>query len=232
MKREDFFGRILLTTLEIQKALNDEDEIRELILKYFYSAYKKSRSVTRGIKRRKIKQDLKNLGLREHEIASNLYYLVQTSYVAEIRKTFPLQKGGKTISAEDISYKITALGINHFEGPSIFQRNSKKLNGIKVERIQGVVVIGNDNVVYNKHSNLYRSLDLLGEEIRLSDKVSDKQKLSYQAEIDTIKSQLSKPAPDRSIIRRAWNALKGVATVGGVITTLEKVRELIQPLLA
>ena len=208
-----------------------DDEIRELILEFLYSTHKKSRSVIRGVKISEIKRVLKNKGLTQQEIARNLYYLVQTGWVAENRKTFTLERGGKTIYTEDISYKITDVGINHFEGPSRFQKTSR-LNGINIKKIRGVVVIGNDNVVYNKHSNLYRGLDLLGEEIRLSDKLSDKQKLICQAEIDTIKSQLSKPTPDHNIVRTAWNALKAVATLGGVISTLEKVRALIAPLLA
>jgi hypothetical protein len=92
-------------------------------------------------------------------------------------------------------------------------------------------VIGDGNYVYNRYSNLYRSLDLLGEEIRQTDKLSDEEKLNYQAEIETIKSQLLKPNPDRSILRTAWNALKGVATIGGVVGVLEKVKALIQPLI-
>lgn len=219
-----------LRTKQIQAERTD-DEIRELILEFFYSKYKKARSVKRGVKTSEIKRVLKNAGLTEREIACNLYYLVQTGWVAENKKIFQLQKGGKTISVEDISYKIAEKGINHFEGPSKFQRIDR-LDGINVKNIQGIVVIGNDNVVYNKYNNLYRSLDLLGEELRLSNTLSDEQKLICQAEIDTIKSQLSKPTADRSIVRTAWNALKTVATIGGVITVLEKVRPLIERLLA
>ena len=187
--------------------------------------------MTRGVKISEIKRVLKDKGLTQQEIARNLYYLIQTGWVAENKKTLRIEKGGKTIYVEDVSYRITEVGINHFEGPSKFQRTSR-LNGINIKNIRGVVVVGNDNIVYNKHSNLYRSLDLLGEEIRRSDKFSDKQKLTCQAEIDTIKSQLSKPTPDRSILRTAWDALRTIATIGGVINILEKVRALIEPLLA
>ncbi|MGD0027864.1 MAG: hypothetical protein ABSC91_02885 [Candidatus Bathyarchaeia archaeon] len=207
------------------------DEIRELILEYLYSKYKKSRSVSgAGVKRREIKQVLKERGLNEQEIASNLYYLIQSGWVNEERKTFPITRGSTTIRAENISYRIADKGINHFEGPSKFQR-TQKLTGINITNIHGVTVIGDGNYVYNQYSNLYRSLDLLGEEIRQTDRLSDEQKLNYQAEIETIKSQLLKPNPDRSILRTAWNVLKGVATVGGIVSALEKVRALIQPLL-
>jgi len=207
------------------------DEIRELILSFLFSKYKKSRSVSgAGVKRREIKQALKEQGLKEQEIASNLYYLIQTGWVDEERRTFPISRGRGTIKAETISYRITDKGINHFEGPSKFQR-IHKLTGINITNIQGVTVIGDGNYVYNQHSNLYRSLDLLGEEIRRTDRLSDEEKLNYQAEIETIKSQLLKPNPDRNILRTAWNALKFVATIGGVVSVFEKVRAMIEPLI-
>lgn len=187
--------------------------------------------MTSGLKRRKIKRDLKAQGLSEQEIARNLYYLVQTGWIAQNVKTFPLQRGSKTIYVDSISYKITDKGINDFEGHSRFQK-VPRLNGIKLEKIRGIVVIGDHNVIYNKHSRLFKSLDLMGEEIRFSDKLSDEQKLSCQAEIDTITSQLSKAIPDRNIIRRAWNALKAIVTIGGVVNILEKVRPLIEQLLS
>jgi len=211
--------------------LKTNDEIRELILRFLFSKYKKSRGVSGvGVKSREIKQALKEEGLKEQEIAGNLYYLVQSGWVDEERRTFPISRGGRTIKAETISYKITDKGINHFEGSSKFQR-TYKLTGINITNIQGVTVIGDGNYVYNQYSNLYRSLDLLGEEIRRTDRLSDEEKLNFQAEIETIKSQLLKPNPDRNILRTAWNALKAVATIGGVVSVFEKVRALIEPLI-
>jgi hypothetical protein len=209
----------------------NNDEIRDTILRFLFLRHKKSRSVSgAGIKSREIKQELKEEGLSEQEIASNLYYLIQSGWVDEERRTFPLSKGGKTIRAEAVSYRITDKGINHFEGPSKFQR-IQKLTGINVTNIQGVTVIGDGNYVYNQYSNLYRSLDLLGEEIRRTDRLSDEEKLNYQAEIETIKSQLLKQNPDRNILRTAWNALKVVATIGSVVSVFEKVKALIEPLI-
>ena len=215
-------------SLALQKT---DDEIRELILEFLYSKYKKSRSVSgAGVRRREAKQALKEKGLNEREIASNLYYLIQSGWVDEEKKTFPITRGSGTIKAEIVSYRITDKGINHFEGPSKFQRG-QKLNGINIMNIHGVTVIGDGNYVYNQYSTLYRSLDLLGEEIRRTDRLSDEEKLNYQAEIETIKGQLLKPNPDRSILRTAWNVLRGVATIGGVVGVLEKVKALIQPLI-
>jgi hypothetical protein len=78
---------------------------------------------------------------------------------------------------------------------------------------------------------LYRGLNLLDEEIRRSDQFSDEQKLNYRAEIETIKSQLAKPEPNRGILKSAWEGLKALATVGGVVGLFLQVKTLIEPLI-
>ena len=78
---------------------------------------------------------------------------------------------------------------------------------------------------------LFGQLELLGNEIRGTPALSDQQKLEYQADIETIKSQLVKPKPDSGILKRAWDSLKGVATIGSFSTAVGKVKSLIEPLL-
>lgn len=211
--------------------ISHSDEIRELILNVLYSSCKKARSIRGiGVKSSELKKTLKQKGLKEQDIVSNLHYLLQAGWVIEEREKFTMSRGGKTIEAERKFYKISDKGINHFEGPSKFQ-GVYKFEGINVTNIQGITVIGDGNYVYTQYADLYRNLDLLGEEIRRNDQLSDEQKLNYQAEINTIKSQLSKQNPDRSILKRAWQVLKSIATIGSLITIFEKVRMLIEPLL-
>ena len=73
---------------------------------------------------------------------------------------------------------------------------------------------------------LFRWLSLLSEAVRGSS-LSDEEKLNYVAEIETIKAQLSKPEPDRNVVRLAWERLKPLASVVGVAETFLKVAELI-----
>jgi len=207
------------------------DEIRESILEFLFSIHQKARGIkSTALTISKIKTALKQKGLREREIVSNLDYLVQTEWVHEERETYPITSGGRQITAQRVTYKISEKGIDHFEGPSKFQR-PHRVTGINVTNIQGVTVIGNDNFVYNQYSDLYRSLNLLDEEIRRSDHFSDEEKLNYRAEIDTIKSQLAKPKPNRGILKSAWEGLKALATISGVAQLFLRIKTLIEPLI-
>lgn len=40
--------------------------------------------------------------------------------------------------------------------------------------------------------------------------------------MDTVKAQLVKPKPNEEIVEKSWDALKAVATVGGVIGCYKK----------
>ena len=95
-----------------------------------------------------------------------------------------------------------------------------------------VVVLGDNNIVRNEHREVSESLERLGNQIRINSELSDEQKIDYQAEIDTIKSQLAKSKPDESIIKKSWNALKGVATISSIIDLYTKTKSLIDSLLS
>lgn len=160
---------------------------------------------------------------------SNLDYLIQAGWVkVESEEVEFKTPKGFTKRQKREYYKISDSGINYFEGPSKFQRVEKSVYGINVTNIQGVTVIGDQNVIVNtKYLDLYRSLSLLSEIIRKSSQLSDEEKLNYVMEIETIKDQLSKPTPDRSIIKLAWEKLKPLATVSGIASFFKQVSELI-----
>lgn len=207
------------------------DEIRELILEFLFSIHQKARGVkSTAFIISKIKRALKQKGLKEREIASNLDYLIQTEWVLEERETYPITSGGRQIMAQRITYKISDKGIDHFKGPSKFQK-SHKVTGINITNIQGVTVVGDGNLVYNQYGDLYRSLNLLDEEIRRSDRFSDEQKLNYRSEIETIKSQLAKSKPNKGILKPAWEGLKALATISSVAQLFLRIKTLIEPLI-
>lgn len=210
------------------------DEIRKTILGYLYGIHKKARSLKSAhVPIGKLKKDLKRLGLKEREIVSNLDYLIQSGWVAvEVEETEFKTPRGFIRKQMKQYYKISDRGINYFEGPSEFQRVSKSFSGINITNIQGVTVIGDQNVVVNtQYLDLYRRLSLLSEAVRGSAQLTDREKLEYVMEIETIKDQLAKPSPDKNIIKLAWKKLKPLATVAGVITFFKQVAEMIGGLL-
>ena len=102
---------------------------------------------------------------------------------------------------------------------------------INVINVKGTVVrAGHDNVCY-EINNLYRALDLLENEIQRSDQLLDLEKLRYQAEIKIIKGQMARPRPQKGILQTAWDKLKPLATVLGIIGFFEAVKTLIEPFL-
>lgn len=210
------------------------DEIRELILRDLYQMHKNARSLKTARKSiSELKRQLKRCGLREREIVSNLDFLILSGWVnveKEITE-FKTPKGFVKQQVKDY-FKISDIGIGYFEGTSKFQRVEKSFAGINTTNIGGVIVLGNGNTIVNtNYLDLYRRLSLLSEVTRKSDQLPDAEKLDYVAEIETIKSQLMKPKPDKNIIKRAWEKLKPLATVAGVASFFAQVAELIGALI-
>jgi len=218
---------------EEAKSRRTNDAIRKMILQYLYEVHQNARSLKSArVPMKKLKQDLKSLGLKEREIVSNLDYLIQTGWViVDSEETeFKTPKGFVKKSAKEF-YKISDAGIAYFEGSSEFQKLSKSFMGINITNVQGVTVVGDQNVVNVGYVDLYRGLSLLSEAVRNCSQLSDAQKLEFVSEIETIKDQLAKQSPDRSIVKLAWEKLKPLATVSGVVTFFKQVAEAIAALL-
>jgi len=207
------------------------DELRSAILKYFYDKRKSARSLKGSkLKISEIKTDLKKVGMDERTIASNLDYLIQTDWIIEDTETYQITTKGRVINASRQFYKISDKGIDYFEGASKF-RKSNPFSGINITNIQGVMVLGDGNVVNARYGDLYRNLNTLSGELTKSGFFTDEEKLNLVSEIETIKSQLSKTSPDKNIVSRAWEKLKPLATVAGIANFLEKTEVLIRILL-
>lgn len=218
-----------------EKIKRSNDEIREVILKFFYEIYKKATSPKKmKLTITEVKRGLKNLGLESKEVMPNLEYLIQTNYIIKEEESYQVRKGQSTFYSKKFYYKASDKTINHFEGPSKFQKLDKSISGINLSNIQGVttIIVGDANVVSNaQYVDLYKTLDILAQEIRKSRFLKDEDKLSYVGEVETIKSQLMKPKPDKNIIRQAWENLKPLATVSGIVSFFKQVAELIGSLI-
>ncbi len=206
-------------------------EIRRIMLQYFYDRNKNATS-TRGkkgsaVKISDIKKELKTANdLTQQEVQSNLTYLISQGWVEEdtVEKSFTAP-GGTLIPSSTSFYKITAAGIDKIEGPGEF--TMPKFHGIKIEATgQNIITLGDGNQVNAKFGDLGESLAELRDAITQSD-APDAKKMELVADIDTIQSQLAKPEPNRSIVKAAWETVKGAATVNGCISLVQKVSGLI-----
>jgi hypothetical protein len=211
------------------------DQIRRLLLLYFYDRNKTATSNMgkRGsaVKIRNIKADLKAVhGLTQPEVQSHLTYLLSQGWVIEksVEKRI-MAKGGTVIPSITKYYQVTAAGIDKIEGPGEF--TMPRFHGIKIEATgQNIITLGDGNQINAQFEELGEALANLREAITGSD-APEGDKMSLVADIDTIQSQLAKPAPNRNIIGPAWEAVKVAATIGGCASFVQKAADLLRSLL-
>lgn len=206
------------------------------MLQYFYDRNKNATSA-RGkkgsaIRISDIKKELKaSHSLTQQEVQSNLTYLISQGWVEEdtIEKSFTAP-GGTVIPSTTSFYKITAAGIDKIEGPGEF--TMQKFHGINITATgQNIITLGDGNQVNVQFSDLGKALVELRDAITKSH-AAEQDKLAYVADIDTIQSQLAKPAPNKRIIGAAWESVKATAAINGCAEFVTKVGGLIGELLA
>ncbi len=211
---------------------NPNDAIRDTILRFLYEKHQAARGpkgVAVGI--RELQSAMRQRGIGQRDANSNLDYLIQKGWVREVvtARTFTTQRGTQ-LERSSTTYKISDVGIDLMESASAFKREEMSAR-VNVTNIQGVTVIGTDNVVVNtQYSDLYRALDQLGDAISDSDALGDEAKLGALADIHSLKGQLAKPVPDRVVIARLWSGVEKVVVAGGLAQLLQRVGELIAPL--
>jgi hypothetical protein len=219
------------------QAARSNNEIRRIMLQYFYDRNKVATSA-RGkkgyaIKISDVRKELKaghNLSLQE--VMSNLNYLLSQGWVEEdrVEKSVPLPTG--TVIPQSTSfYRITAAGIDKIEGPGEFTMD--KFKGIKIEATgQNIITVGDGNQVNAKFQDAAGALVDLKQALLQSTAISESHKLDVVADIDSIQSQLAKEKPNRTIIQGAWEAVKKLDTVLGLADKVGKVAALLAPFLS
>lgn len=216
-----------------QRPLNNE--IRRIMLQYFYDRNRNATSA-RGkkgsaVKISDVKRELRAAhGLTQQEVQSNLTYLISQGWVEEdtIQKSFTAP-GGTVIPSSTNYYRITAAGIDKIEGPGEF--TMPKFHGIRIEATgQNIITLGDGNQINAQFSELGSALAELHKAITESG-ATEAEKLALVADIDTIQSQLAKPAPNKGIIAAVWETVKTAATIDGCVGLVNKVEGLIRGLL-
>jgi hypothetical protein len=208
------------------------DAVRQKILEFLRAKRGKARSLASvAAPVTEIKKGLKPLGISQNEAVVNLDFLVQHGWVLEEieRRTYRSARGFD-IPSEKRTYKLSDLGISHFEGISPFSR-SGRFAGINVQTIGGVTVLGNHNVVRAEFLETFRQLQRLEDAMKMSSAISEEQKLIAKAEIETIKDQLAKPVPDPNIVRTAMEGIAFLASIPGLVDLFHIVQRAVSGLL-
>lgn len=205
------------------------DEIRKKILVFLDQKRKSARSLkSLQCTVTDIKRGLKELNISQSEVVTNLDFLVQNGWVREVidHRTFKSPKGFE-LPSETRRYRLSDSGIRYLEGESTFDRSSM-FAGINITNVGGVTVVGNNNAVRTEYLEIFRILDQLESEVKISDKLSDEQKLSAVSDVRTIKNQLSKVKPDLGIVKAAIAAISFLGSVDGLVDLFQKVQNLLQ----
>ncbi len=212
-----------------------EDEIRKIILNYFYKIHKKA-SFPKQAKKlvREIKSDLKDK-LEGKEIVRNLQYLVDTGFIIkEIEETKFTSRQGTTRTNKKEFYRCGDKAVNYFEGISKFQKVDKSISGINLGDVHGVVNIisGDNNIIVNEnYQTLYKELDNLIQLIKLSNELTSEEKLQHISDVETIQTQIKKKKPIKEIVSVAWKSLQVISSIVGIKPVFDVVDILITELL-
>src|SRR5205807_5785742 len=94
---------------------------------------------------------------------------------------------------------------------------------INITNVQGVTVVGEGNVVNTQFTDLSRALDELANAIAVSNELSDAQKLNASGDVATIRMQIAKQTPNKSIIESAWKSIQDIAAVATVAEAAHQV---------
>ncbi len=214
---------------------NPNDEIRRQILRWFYnrntnatSHYGKKGSAA---KISDVKQGLKDrYSLNQQQVVSNLTYLIDKGWInrSEVEKT--VQVKGGTVPSIVTWYEISSAGIDKIEGESEFQEGGKYA-GININATgTNVITLGDGNVVNAEFADLHAELSNLKNAVAGST-LDESKKLDVSVDIESLKDQLVKSQPDKTIIGHIWSRIQDVATVGGFVDAVSKVLPYISTLL-
>lgn len=207
----------------------NKDETREKILIVLHKRQESARSrnsALTGIRdlARGVKKFLPKT--KEAEVASNVAFLERNGFVEEVpvENYYSKEKFGNT--KPTYKYRLSREGLAYFEHESKFDRGNVFAGIGDISGSGHTIIIGNSNSVTNLVNNRFpeghRLAESLRRKINALGELDDAQKISLQADIETIKSQLGKEEPDNSILAIAKANLATLANIATVTPHAEQ----------
>lgn len=216
--------------------MNPNDAIRNLILRYFYdrNASATSRFGKKGsaVKISDAKRELKaNHNLTQQQVMSNLTYLIDRGWVKTVDQEKTVRVKGGTVPSVVTWYEIAAPGIEKIEGGSEF-KPAERYAGINITATgSNVITLGDGNLVNAQFAQLHSELNTFKEAVAASDALSEAQKLDISVDIESIKDQLAKANPNKTIIRTLWESIQAAVTVADLVDYTTRIAPFIAALL-
>lgn len=223
-----------MPTTAALKTDNADDVIRDAILRHLFEVHRLAagpKKVAVGIMDLRRAMKAKH-GFKQHEVASNLDYLVQKGWATEVvtSRSFKTERGTFQ-NAEQTKYKISHIGLDLMQKASAYQRKETTA-GINITNVHGVTVVGDGNVVNTHFTDLSRVLADMRTAVQSTTTIPDAQKLAGVADIDTLQTQLQKPEPNKSVVKLLWNGIENIVTSAGFADLCVKAATLLAPLLS
>jgi hypothetical protein len=146
----------------------------------------------------------------------------------------------KFLSGERLLTHNTRQGVKYYElgskalniyRPSKFK--SKPLSSIQINNMNGVLVM-NDNLgtITQTNTEGIQDLDKLIELLKSAD-ISSDDKREIIADVETVKTQLTKQKPSGTIVASAWTGIKAALQSTGLMLqaaeNVEKIKQIVEP---
>jgi len=90
-----------------------------------------------------------------------------------------------------------------------------------------VITLGDGNVVNAEFEGLRETLNELKTYVVSSNKIEEPTKLDFVADVESIKDQLAKGSPNKTVIKQLWEQIERAATVAGAVELVQKVAPII-----
>jgi hypothetical protein len=192
-----------------------DDVVRDKILRFLFEGSKRR---TSGFKTTEIERSLKEDGIKQGEVRSNLPYLEDNDWIVktERERTFR-SKRGTFQPATETKYRISAKGkdlVNGMESP--YTQNRGKYAGIHIENVHGTVILGDNNVVSEKAVEVVEHLDRLAKAVEESPELTDQEKHDYSSDLAVLRAAISRTEPNRSLVQKVFETLEPLANVAGL----------------
>src|SRR4030095_12393000 len=92
-----------------------------------------------------------------------------------------------------------------------------------------VITLGDGNLLNAEYSHLHKELNDFKQAIAASPRLSDAEKLNTSVDIESIKDQLAKEKPNKTMIGYLWSGIEKVVTAAGLADAVQKLLPLLKP---
>lgn len=206
-----------------------DKEIRRTVLEAMNTQRKNSRheheirmhvsQIERGVRKA-------GLQVNQKQVMEAVDYLKETGMLKRTQETKTVKMpsygrssrlGGSSTSFKhtDYWYKLTAKAIDSLEGETEYSAKPfVPLQSIQINTSNAPVIVGSNNQVTN-NVTIFNQLDELEQIISESNDISVEERQDVVSDIESLKQQLAKPNPNKTIIDLLWQNIGRAADLAG-----------------